>query len=168
MTSQSPNNAIMTAENDTLLTHSKLGDHVDLRIYGNEPVTGLMMTTRSVGDRPVNSRRLTPDRQRIAEILMKSEPLRSLLIAHKVISEWLHEADRNQQSQTRHETIRYLENHIQSKVHALPCKGRPGGWLTATRPTAEAPNIERTIDQALAAFGKMVGDRMIHVFGREK
>ena len=168
MTSHFPDNAIKPKENDASFSHSKLDDHLALRTYGNEPVTGLMMTTRSVGDRPANSRRLTPDRQRIAEILMKPEPLRTLLIAYKVISEWLQDSDRNQQSQTRHDTIRYLENRIQSKGHRLPCKGRPGGWLTATRPTAEAPNIERTIDQALAAFGKMVGDRMIHVFGREK
>lgn len=145
----------------------KLGEIIDIRIHGTAPATGMLMTTRTIDVTQEGRRPLTPDRKRIADYLLAPEPVRSYLIAHKVISEWLEHDGRRQKPPMRIETQLHLEQEIRKHDARPGPAGQFGRWFTSQPPSSEAPDIQRTIEQALRAFAQMVGTKTIYVFGRE-
>lgn len=147
--------------------YQKLGNMTDIRVHGTAPATGMLMTTRTIDVATEGRRHLTPDRKRIADYLMAPEPVRSLLVAHKVISEWLEHDNRKHKPSVRIETQQHLEAEIRRHGARPGPAGQFGRWFTSQTPSSEAPDIERTIEQALRAFAQMVGTKTIYVFGRE-
>lgn len=152
-------------EGNTVFT--QLSDLIVIETSGQEPATAIKMTTRKIDRAAGDARAMTPDRKRIADHLLCSEPLRSYLIAHKTIGEWLDQDERRHKPPLRLETLAYLESQIRALGKRPGPPGKRGNWFTSSPPSAEAPSIERTITQALEAFAKMVGPKTIYVFGRE-
>lgn len=145
----------------------KLSDLISINIKGNAPATGLIVTSRQLKEEETSNSRMTPDRQRIADYLISPEPVRSYLIAHKIISEWIQQDTRKNKPIMRLETQEFLEEKIREEGFRPGPPGKQGTWLTSTIPHSESPTIERTIRQALKAFSEMIGNRVIHIFGRE-
>ena len=145
----------------------RISDMCNLVILGSGQPIGILVTNRDL-DRPRDEiRRMTPERMRIAEHLMKPSPVREMLIAHKTVSEWLEQDTRRAKPTARIEAKQMLEEMLR-RNHTIPgTTGRYGGWLTSVMPTSEAENAPRTIMQALRAFSTMIGRRKIYVLGRE-
>jgi len=140
----------------------------DLTIIGHGPAEGILVTNREIADPREEAKRLTPERMRIAEHLLRPSPVREMLIAHKTISEWIEQDQRRTKPPARIEARRLLEKLLAGAGIACGTTGRQGGWLTSSMPTAEAESPEATVGQALRAFAAMVGKRKIYVIGREK
>lgn len=144
-----------------------LGNVCRIRAHGTSPASAIVLTNRELAKGECPRRPLTADRRRIAEHLLAPEPVRTALIAHKVISEWLEADQRRIKPAARLEAKKVLEDEIRAAGYLPGPAGKPGTWLVSSMPSAEAPDVARTISQALKAFSALLGDRTIYVFGRE-
>ena len=140
----------------------------ELEVTGSGPVANLIITSRDIQNPESESRRLTPDRMRIGEHLLKASPVREMLIAHKTICEWLEQDQSKTLPPARLEARDILEMKIREAGEIPGAPGQRGAWMTSTKPTSEAGNAMDTIRQALRAFAFMVGTRNVYVIGKEK
>lgn len=148
-----------------LLGGKSLADYFPFIRAGAKPATDIVV---SGGASPVRTtpRRLTPERMRLAEILMEEDEVATLMVARKTILEWLDQNAGTRRPPERIETLKMLDHRLAELGHGPGTPGRQSGWLTSTPPSAVAPAGARTIQQALEAFAALIGTRTVTVMGK--
>lgn len=151
-----------------LLQGVRLADYIDVTCVGTAPASDIIVATARTSRKISAGRRMTTERKRLADILMHDEPTTILLLARKVILEWLQHDTAGVQPPERHETLRMINARLLPAGHPQGSAGRIGGWLTCSAPKAVAPAGTRTIIQALKSLREHVGERRITVVGKMK